>query len=155
MAAMKRAFFLRLICLFAPVWLSSCQPSGSSHAEEPAVRAFLDRYFSTWSAQDMDGYASCFHESARITYVADRRGSQRTETLSDFLHGQRMGHKTAAEPMNEVADSMIIQTDDRAALARVHWTLLRGAEKSTGIDHFSLIKTEAGWKIIHLLFYAN
>jgi hypothetical protein len=154
-AGMKRALFLRLICLIALIGLPSCEKSDSQLAEEPAVRAFLERYFSTWSAQDMDGYAACFHESARVTYVADRSGNQRTETLSDFLHGQRMGHKTATEPMTEIADSMDIQTDDRAALARVHWTLLKGAQKSTGIDHFSLIKTTSGWKIMHLLFYAD
>lgn len=152
---MKRTLFLLLLCTLTAAGLSSCDKSGASHPEEPEVRAFLERYFSTWSAQDMDGYAACFHDAARVTYVADRSGSQRTETLSDFLHGQRMGHKTAAEPMTEIADSMDIQMDDRAALARVRWTLLKGADRSTGIDHFSLIKTTAGWKIIHLLFYAD
>jgi hypothetical protein len=45
--------------------------------------------------------------------------------------------------------------DDRAAMARVRWTLVKGSEKSTGIDHFSLIKMAGSWKIIHLLFYAD
>lgn len=123
--------------------------------DEPAVRAFLENYFHTWSTQDMDGYAACFHESARITFVTDPNGSPHSDTLTDFLYGQRMGHKTATEPMRETADSITIQSDDRAAIARVPWTLVKGTQKTTGIDHFSLLKTPAGWKIIHLLFYSN
>lgn len=132
----------------------SCSPAPQDNPDEAAVRDFLTRYFSTWSAQDMDGYADCFHESARVTYLPDK-GQPRTDTLTDFLYGQRMGHKTSPDPMTEVADSMIIQMDDRAAIARVSWALTKSQQKTTGIDHFSLIKTPAGWKIIHLLFYAH
>lgn len=140
-----------LLFLFASL---ACQPTPQSHPDEVAVREFLTRYFSTWSKQDMDGYASCFHESARVTYLSDQ-GEPRTDSLTDFLYGQRMGHKTSPDPMTEVADSMIIQMDSRAAIARVAWTLTKAQQKTTGIDHFSLIKTPAGWKIVHLLFYAN
>jgi hypothetical protein len=151
---MKRALLLlAAVLLLLP---ASCRaPVSAANPEEPAIRQFLERYFSTWSAQDMDGYAACFHESARVTFLTDPASPPRTDTLSDFLHGQRLSHKTASEPMRETADSFEIRADHRAALARVRWTLVKGAERSTGIDHFSLIKTDSGWKIIHLLFYAD
>jgi len=153
---MKRPHLLLLVTLLIAGILASCARQGiPNNNNEPAVREFLERYFSTWSAQDMDGYAECFHETARITVLTDSGGTPHTETLSDFLHGQRMAHKTATEPMRETADSMTIQADERAAVVRVPWTLLKGSQKSTGFDHFSLIKTSGGWKIIHLLFYGN
>jgi Putative lumazine-binding len=153
---MKHIRLLLLASLLFAAGILSCSKHESSPKDgDPAVRAFLENYFRTWSNQDMDGYASCFQDSARITFVTDAKGTLHTETLSDFLHGQRMGHKTATEPMRETADSMIVHSDDRAAIARVPWTLIKGNQRSTGIDHFSLIKTPAGWKIVHLLFYSN
>lgn len=152
---MKRAhlFLLAILLIFSGT--PSCTKQDAPHQDQPAIHAFLETYFHTWSTQDMDGYAACFHETARITFVTDRNGSTHTDTLTDFLHGQRMGHKTATEPMRETPDSITIQNDDRAAIARVPWTLIKGTQKTTGIDHFSLIKTPTGWKIIHLLFYSN
>ncbi len=154
---MKRTALPLLGSLLLMVIAAACggRSSAPAHPGEPAVRAFLERYFSTWSAQDMDGYAACFHETARVTWLPEGGENPRTDTLSDFLHGQRLGHKTSPEPMTETAGSMEILMDDRAALARVPWTLVKGAQRSTGIDHFSLIKTPAGWKIIHLVFYAD
>jgi hypothetical protein len=153
---MKRTPLFLLASLLLIAGTPSCsKPDSPQSKDEPAIRAFLENYFKTWSTQDMDGYAACFHETARVTFVTDRNGTPQSETLSDFLYGQRMGHKTAAEPMRETADSMSILMDDRAALARVPWTLVKGAQKTTGIDHFSLIKTPNGWKIIHLLFYSH
>lgn len=152
---MNRSPLLLLVCLLLGVLPPSCTRQETAHQDEPAVRAFLENYFKTWSSQDMDGYAACFHETARITFVTDRNGTPQTETLADFLFGQRLGHKTATEPMRETPDSISILMDERAALARVPWTLVKGAQKTTGIDHFSLIKTPSGWKIIHLLFYSH
>jgi hypothetical protein len=129
-------------------------PSAETARVEAEIRSFLDRYFATWSAQDMDGYADCFHEQARVTFVQPN-GEITTDTRSDFLHGQRLGHQTSRERMTETADRIDLEFDHRAALARVRWTLSRGVEKTRGIDHFSLIRTSQGWKIIHLLFYTD
>lgn len=139
----------------ALAFLASCgaRPPAAP-PEEKEVRAFLERYFATWSAQDMEGYAGCFHETARITWLSGE-GKPHTDTLSDFLHGQRLGHQTSPEPMRETADHIEILMDDRAALARVRWTLHKGAQRTTGIDHFSLIRTPSGWRIAHLLFYSD
>ncbi len=57
--------FLILVSSF----LSSCSPTPAAHPAEPTVRSFLERYFSTWSAKDMDGYGACFHPQARISFV--------------------------------------------------------------------------------------
>jgi hypothetical protein len=151
-AASPAAYLRALAGLLLLCCLAGCGRAGSAREGEDAVRRFLERYFQTWSDQDMEGYGACFHESARVTYL-DQSGAPRTETLSDFLHGQRMGHKTSPVRMTETADTMEVLMDGRAALARVEWTLVKGAEKTRGIDHFSLIQTRQGWKIIHLLFY--
>jgi len=130
----------------------SCSPqAGPAAAGDKDVRAFLDRYFSTWSAKDMDGYGACFHQQARISYLHE--GAPHTQGLTDFLHGQKLSHATAAEPMTEVPTDMKILRDERTAQASVRWKLTKGAEVVTGSDCFTLIKTPSGWKIISLVFY--
>ena len=143
-----------LPCLLALLCtgLVSCGQAGPAHPEEPAVRTFLERYFSTWSAADMDGYGDCFHPLARIVFVGTN-GEVRSQGLTDFLHGQKMGHASANEPMTEVPTAMDITLEDRGAQARVRWKLTKGGGIVTGTDFFTLVSTPKGWKIISLVFY--
>lgn len=152
---MIRALFLALAGLLLAALNTACGRREIPSPSQEEVRAFLNHYFETWSSQDMDGYAACFHESARVTWLPQGREAPVIDTLADFLHGQRLGHQTAAEPMHEAADHIEILMDERAALARVRWTLIKGRERSTGIDHFSLARTPAGWRIMHLLVYST
>ncbi len=121
-------------------------------ADDTAVRAFLERYFATWSARDMEGYGACFHPSARILFV-EKSGDLGSQGLTDFLHGQKMGHETSPVPMTEKPTDMKITLDERSAQAVVRWRLTKGAETVTGTDLFTLIKTQPGWRIASLVFY--
>ncbi len=140
-----------LTLAFIALALSCCysQPT----AEEAVVKTFLERYFSTWSAQDMEGYAGCFHEQARITFVT-KQGQVESNGLTDFIHGQKMAHQTAANPMKEVPLSIKIELHPPVAQAAVTWRLSKpGAADETGMDFFTLAKTSDGWRIMSLVFY--
>ena len=138
---------LALLLLFL---ISGCTEAASPGETE--VRTFLNRYFSTWSAKDMDGYGGCFHPQARITFVG-KGGASQSDGLTDFLHGQKLSHAQATAPMTEVPTDMKITMDARVAQAAVRWKLTKGAEIVTGTDYFTLIQTESGWKIVSLVFY--
>lgn len=129
---------------------SSCSEKGNPQEQE--VRAFLERYFSTWSARDMEGYGASFDPQARISFVS-KTGDVQAEGVTDFLHGQKLAHAQAAVPMVEIPTEMKITFDARVTLASVRWKLTKGAEIVTGADNFTLIKTATGWKIISLVFY--
>lgn len=134
-------------CVFI---LTSC--TQAAHQEQSGIETFLNRYFSTWSAKDMDGYGACFHPTARITFV-ESGGSASSQGLTDFLHGQKVGHERSPEPMTEVPTAMKISGDGRVAQAEVRWKLTKGHSSITGTDFFTLIKTADGWKIGALVFY--
>ncbi len=138
-----------LLCL-SVLLITSC--TQAAHLDEPAIQTFLSRYFSTWSAKDMDGYGSCFHPTARITFVQSG-GQAGSQGLTDFLHGQKLGHEQSPVPMTEVPTSMKISGDGRVAQAEVRWKLTKGREIVTGTDYFTLIQTADGWKIAALVFY--
>jgi nucleoside-specific outer membrane channel protein Tsx len=138
-----------LLCL-SVLLITSC--TQAAHVDEPAIQTFLNRYFSTWSTKDMDGYGSCFHPTARITFVQNG-GQAGSQGLTDFLHGQKLGHESSPVPMTEVPTSMKISGDGRIAQAEVRWKLTKGRDVITGTDYFTLIKTAEGWKIAALVFY--
>lgn len=141
-------FLAALLLLLAA---SSCGED-EAHPDEAAVRVFLNRYFATWSAKDMDGYGACFHPAARVFFV-EKSGELGSQGLTDFLHGQKMGHETSPVPMTEAPTDMKITLDARSAQAVVRWRLAKGAETVTGTDLFTLIKTQSGWQIASLVFY--
>lgn len=143
-----RSIHAALLC--CSLWLTSCSPA--AHVEEAPVKAFLNTYFATWSAQDMDGYGACFHPSARVTFV-DKDGQSMTQGLTDFLHGQKLSHSQSPEPMKEVPTDMKLAGDARISQAQVRWKLTKGTETVTGTDFFTLVKTPIGWRIMALAFY--
>lgn len=124
----------------------------AAHLDQPGIESFLRQYFSTWSAKDMDGYGACFHPTARITFV-DQSGQCGSQGLTDFLHGQKLGHQQSPVPMTEVPTDIKITGDARVAQAQVRWKLTKGRDVVTGTDYFTLLKTPAGWRIAALVFY--
>ena len=133
------------------ILLVSCGPA-AHHPEEGPVKSFLDTYFSTWSAQDMEGYAACFHANARVTFV-DKDGQAGSQGLTDFIHGQKLSHSQSADAMKEVPLEMKLSGDARITQAQVRWKLTKGTQIITGTDYFTLVKTPSGWRIMALVFY--
>ncbi len=147
---MTRGGFSALLVLLGWLVLPACSSSVQAE-DEQAVRTHLERYFATWSAQDMDGYAACFHPKARISFNAgDDQVS--SEGLTDFVHGQRLSHQAAASPMKEVPLSMKITVGKSVAQAAVKWELHKADGNKTGTDFFTLTRTAQGWRIIALVW---
>jgi hypothetical protein len=134
--------------------LVSCTGRQSAHPDDASIRAFLTRYFSTWSAKDMDGYAACFHPQARVLFLTDS-GQVASEGLTDFLHGQRLAHETASVPRSEKPLDMTIQGDAKIVQASVTWVLTKGSTEQRGTDFFTLKREGDGWKIVTLVFYGE
>lgn len=142
------------ICLFMALLLPACAPPATTHPDDAGVRAMLNRYFDTWSKRDMDGYGKCFDPKARILFIA-RNGDVISEGVTDFLHGQKLGHEQAATPMTERPLEMKIQGDAKVVQATVTWVLTKGSIEERGTDFFTLRKADDEWKIVSLVFYAE
>ena len=147
---MNRIALRHLLVLVMLLLNPACSQSAPSD-DEKAVRAHLEHYFATWSAQDMDGYAACFHPQARISFNLGE-GRMSNEGLTDFVHGQRMSHQTAASPMKEVPLDMKISTGKAVAQAAVKWELHKADGNKTGTDFFTLARTPDGWRILALVW---
>ena len=142
-----------LIVLAAMV--AGCRAQGQAHPDDAEVRKFLERYFSTWSAQDMEGYGSCFHPQARV-FTLDGPNTVISQGLTDFLHGQKLAHQLSSTPMTEKPVTMTIQGDAKGVQAYVTWVLVKGSKEERGTDLFTLKKDPTGaWKIVSPVFYGE
>ncbi len=142
------------VCLFFALLLPACAPSATTHPDDAAVRVMLNRYFDTWSQRDMDGYGKCFDPQARILFVT-KNGEIVSEGVTDFLHGQKLGHEQAVTPMTERPIEIKIQGDALIAQAAVKWALTKGSKEERGTDFFTLRRVGDEWKIVSLVFYAE
>lgn len=139
--------------LLLVVLLPCCEAGAPKpHPDDENIRKFLTHYFATWSAKDMDGYGACFHPQARVIFL-DAGGRVLSEGLTDFLHGQKMGHERAPVPMVEKPVSMELMGDNEVVQAKVKWVLTKGSEETRGVDYFTLKREGEGWKIVTLVFY--
>lgn len=150
--AFRPAILMRL-CLLLLVF-TGCTAKQPEHPDDAGIRVFLNRYFSTWSAKDMDGYAACFHPQARVIFIGGS-GEVVSEGLTDFLHGQRLAHANATVPMTEKPLEMTIQGDAKVVQAQVTWVLTKGAAEERGTDFFTLKREGKDWKIAALVFYGE
>jgi hypothetical protein len=133
--------------IFVLLWL---RPGGSG-ADEGEVRAFVDRYFQTWSDQKLDAYEACFHPQATIYFVS-QTGAAEGLPLAPFIRSQHLAHASASVPMREVPTESMVDIDGDIARVLTRWTLIKGGVEETGTDYFTLLRTKEGWAIVNLVF---
>lgn len=121
--------------------------SALAASDRAALSEFVDRYFATWSAKDIDGYGRCFHPTARISF-----GTGASLALPEFLESQRRAHAQSPVPLTEHALSWDGNIHNGLAHVRVHWELHRGSEKVRGWNFFTLALSEGRWQIVALIF---
>ncbi len=134
--------------------LVQSQPAKDDDPRLGEIRAFVERYFRSWSDQEMDTYDSCFLPEAFIQFIDDR-GAVSTTGKRQFVAQQREVHRQAAVRNVEVPESVDVRMEGRLAHAVVFWKLTSGAKIQKGYDHFTLLKREGRWRIVNLVFYAT
>lgn len=120
---------------------------------EAEVRELIDRYFKSWSNQDLMRYGQCFMPQAAIQMIDPERGLI-TMPLGPFLQSQQQAHRASKNRMTEAPESVTIRFDARLAHALVYWKLVDGDRLEYGYDHFTLMKSDGNWRIANLVFYA-
>lgn len=118
------------------------------------VQRLIDRYFQTWSAQDMDRYGQCFMPQAAIQLI-NENGQLITMPLGPFLRSQEEAHRRATNRMVETPEKVEIRFDAKLAHALIYWKLVDGPRTEYGYDHFTLMQSDGKWRIVNLIFYTT
>jgi pyroglutamyl-peptidase len=142
-----------LISLLAVAGYTAAAPAAED-AAKAEVQQLIDRYFRSWSSQDMDRYGQCFMPQAAIQLI-DEVGQLHTMPLAPFLRSQQDAQRQAANRMTETPESVEIRFDANLAHALVYWKLVDGQRTEYGYDHFTLMKSDGKWRIANLVFYTT
>ncbi len=133
---------------------TAIQRQEAADPREAAVRELIERYFRTWSAQDIDRYGQCFMPQAAIQLI-DASGRLTTMPLRQFLESQRASHRSSPDPMTETPETIEVKFEGALARVIVYWKLVAGEREEYGYDHFTLMPAGGGWRIANLIFYAT
>jgi hypothetical protein len=129
---------------------ASSQPAGND-SRTPAVKEFVEKYFRTWSNQEMDAYGEGFLPGAIVQFI-DPQGDVDSRPLRQFLSDQKRFQ--LMRPAKETPLSIDIRFENRLARAVVYWKLDDGSGPAKfGYDHFTLLERDGKWRIVNLAFY--
>jgi hypothetical protein len=152
--SLRTVVAIGLISLLAVAGYTAAADPAAEDAAKAEVQQLIDRYFRTWSNQDMDRYGQCFMPQAAVQLI-DEAGQLHTMPLAPFLRSQQDAHRQAANRMSETAESVEIRFDANLAHALVYWKLVDGPRTEYGYDHFTLMKSDGKWRIANLVFYTT
>lgn len=129
------------------------EPADAPAHQPEDIRAFLDRYFGTWSQGDMEAYGALFFPEATITHLRDQKVNWRMQ-LPPFINSQQQVFSHPGPKPKERYTDFSAQVDAQGASVTAWWTLESPRGVSHGIDRFLLAKDFNGdWRIVALLFY--
>ena len=143
------------VLLFLSFFTSACHQQNQKNISSD-IKPFLQKYFNSWSKNDMKSYRSCFHKDAVIVYIKNGTVANK-QNLRSFIKGQSSYLATAAGKVRESMTSFSATEDDKSAAVIVKWLFEeKGKPSGTGIDHFLLIRDkDKKWKIVSLVWYKD
>lgn len=116
-----------------------------------SVQTLINQFFDAMRAGDSAKISGLFYPGAEMgsTYVKDRKPQFRESSPKAFLQAVGTPH---TEVWDERVSDLNIQVDDNLASAWMKFAFYRGATFShCGVNHFTLINTETGWKILAIV----
>ena len=123
----------------------------SAQTPEDEVRAILDQLFDGMRAGDSTAVRAAFHDNATIASSFSREGTPMLQSGSIDAFVNAVG-----TPHEQVWDEKIwdvkIHVRDNLAVAWMDYAFFLGEQLShCGVNSFQLVRTEAGWKTVHII----
>ncbi|MBI4622079.1 MAG: nuclear transport factor 2 family protein [Verrucomicrobia bacterium] len=140
-----------LVSLAMPQTTSSATATGANAGERKSVLDVVQRFFDTMAAKDVDGARAVLLPDGQYYAVRDDPGGfvLRRRTHEEYLAGLATGKD---RPLERMWDATVM-VHDRIAMVWTPYDFHRNGKFShSGIDVFTLVKTDGGWKIAGLAF---
>ncbi len=141
-------------------------PAVEAGSDEAAIHDVIDRFKAALVAKDKPGMANLFHEG-NVVWLSSGHPSSRDamarmtgepaqivedEGAYELLDDPRLAEIAIEERFYDP----VIRTDGQIATVTFDYDFrAQGQIQNWGQESWQMVKTEAGWKILHLLFSVN
>jgi Putative lumazine-binding len=142
---------MKAILFFSLLGLHSISWSQSDSSDHIAVRAAIDQLFDGMRAGDSSLVRAVFHPELRLISTSEHEGSVQLHegSAEDFLMAIGTAHE---EVWDERISNVVIHVSDGLAQGWMDFAFyLDDRLNHSGVNAFQLVKTDSGWKIIHLM----
>ena len=140
---MKHIFFLVLL-IFGVIGTTFAQSKDEKIKLD--VRKVLDTQVAAWNTGDIDGFMKGYWNSPQMTFVS---GNNVTKGWQPTLERYKKSYDSRAKMgVLSFSDLEIIVTGKESAVVLGRFTLVRDADKPTGMFTLNFRKFKDGWKII-------
>lgn len=141
----------RVLAMALLLLLVSHALPANAQTPEDEVRAVIDHLFDGMRAGDSTAVRSTFHKDATLASSFSREGTPmlRAGSVDDFVNAVGRPHD---QVWNEKIWDVNIHVRDNLAVAWMDYGFFLGDQFShCGVNSFQLVRTEDGWKTIHLV----
>lgn len=124
----------------------------SAQTSEDEVRATIDRLFDGMRAGDSTAVRATFHDNATLASSFTRQGTPVLHNGSVDAFVNAVGTKPPEQVWDEKIWDVQIHVRDNLAVAWMDYAFFLGDQLShCGVNSFQLVRTEEGWKTVHLI----
>lgn len=146
---MRRVLGAAIAALLLP-GVAAAQTGGTA-ADEAAVLAVVTQLFDGMRDKNEASLRGVFHDEARL-HTAGADGEGRPRVTSGEIESFIAGVLGAAVHLDEVTFDEVVMVDGNLATAWTPYNLFVDGEFShCGVDAFTMVRTDDGWKILQLV----
>ncbi|MFO0635748.1 MAG: SgcJ/EcaC family oxidoreductase [Nannocystaceae bacterium] len=130
--------------------LLACRPREFDDGDRRAIEGLLAQQAAAWNAGDLDGFMAAYERGDALIFTSGgeiRRGWQTTHDRYVARYGGAGGAHQMGSLTFEVLDVRALGSDGAMVLGQ--WTLTETPKAGSGIFSLALVRTTAGWRIVH------
>ena len=140
-----------ILAAFLMLLFAGYAAPASAQTPEEEVRATIDNLFDGMRAGDSTAVRATFHKNATLASSFTREGAPMLQagSVDAFVNAVGGPHDLV---WNEKIWDVTIHVRDNLAMAWMDYAFFLGDQLShCGVNSFQLVRTEEGWKTVHLI----
>ncbi len=119
--------------------------------DRKVVVGVIETMFAALAKGDTAAMRATFHREARVVQTGSKDGKpfNRVNPIDDFL--QSVGAAVGKKLEEEIVNPSVQVEDNLAVVWAKYRFLVDGKASHCGVDSYQLVRTDAGWKLIHIV----
>lgn len=131
------------------ITLSSAWAEENDHEQtKKSIRKVLEDQVIAWNKGDLKGFMEGYWKDKKLSFYS---GKDKTNGWQETLERYQKRYQAEGKEMGSLkfSEMEIELLGEKHAVVKARWELTLSKEKPAGLFTLIMMKTEAGWKVIH------